>query len=59
MLTEVKSKTIISENMSDALAEIIVASVLCSELSLHAALATNEHVKAHEKFGRSTNGSDK
>ena len=56
MLTEVESKTIITKDMSDALAEIIVASVLCSELSLHAALATNEHVKAHETFGRSTNG---
>jgi len=58
MLTEVNTKTIISKNMSDALAEIIVASVLCSELSLHAALATNEHVKAHEDFGRSTNGNN-
>jgi hydroxymethylglutaryl-CoA reductase (NADPH) len=56
MLTEVDSKKLITKNPSDALAEIITAAVLCSELSLHAALATNEHIKAHEEYGRSTNG---
>ena len=55
MLTEINSKKKIVENNADALAEIITASVLCSELSLHAALATNEHIKAHEDYGRSCN----
>ena len=49
------SKKKIVENNADALAEIIAAAVLCSELSLHAALATNEHIKAHDDFGRSNN----
>ena len=55
ILTEVNSKKKIVENNADALAEIIAGAVFCSELSLHAALATNEHIKAHEDFGRSCN----
>jgi len=58
ILTELNSQKLITENKSDALAEVIASAVLCSELSLHAALATNEHIKAHEEYGRSGNGKD-
>ena len=52
MLTEINSKTQITQFRSHTMAEIIASAVLCGELSLHAALSSNEHVKAHNNFGR-------
>lgn len=58
ILSELNSQKIINTNKSDAIAELIASAVLCSELSLHAALATNEHIKAHDEYGRSGHGSN-
>jgi hydroxymethylglutaryl-CoA reductase (NADPH) len=53
MLTEVNSQTLTEKHKAHTMAEIMAGAVLCGELSLNAALASNEHVKAHDNFGRS------
>lgn len=53
MLSELNTKKMPEENFSSTLAEIIAGIVLCGELSLHAALASNDLISAHESLGRS------
>jgi hydroxymethylglutaryl-CoA reductase (NADPH) len=55
ILTEINSQKQTKQNRASTMAEIITASVLCAELSLHAALSSNEHIKAHDNFGRKKN----
>ncbi len=53
MLSDLITKKMPEENLSSTLAEVTAAAVLCGELSLHAALASNNLISAHESLGRS------
>lgn len=55
MLSEINTGKMTINNRTHTMAEIIAGAVLCGELSLHAALTTNEHIKAHDNLGGKLN----
>ncbi len=52
LITQKEAKSILKVDNSEGLAEILAATVLAGELSLHASLAEGSLASAHEKLGR-------